>query len=68
MRGIRESPDKNFLCFDWDDSDPIMLFGSFDYTSKSQMLDFNVMPCNAKHTEIDKQGVFTVGDECVKDH
>ena len=26
------------------------------------------MPCNAKHTEIDKQGVFTVSEECVKEH
>ena len=31
------------------------------------MLEFNVMPCNAKHTEIDAEGVFTVSEECITD-
>ena len=31
------------------------------------MIEFSVLPCNAKHTEVDPQGVFSVSEECEKD-
>ena len=71
MQYIREDPERSFFCLDWDDEDPITLFGSFGTTSTTstfKMLDFNVMPCNARHTEFNPEGVFTVSEDCITDH
>ena len=70
MQYIREDPARSFYCLDWDDEDPFELYGTFgtsSTTSTFQMLEFNVMPCNIKHTEVNPEGLFTVSEECITD-
>ena len=68
MDFIREDPARKFFCLDWDDEDPLTLYGSLGTTSYFKVLEFHIMPCNAKHTEIEPEGVFTVSEKCITDH
>ena len=64
---IRDDPEQHFLCLDWDELDPFLLIGAWSTTKSWQSLEFLVTPCNAKHTNGDKQGTFTVDKECDPD-
>ena len=58
--------DWDFLCIDWDDADP-SLYGQALTTASFKRLEFNVTPCNDKHTELNTEGAFTVSEDCIVD-
>ena len=66
LNDIRESPDRGFLCIDWEqgDEDFYSLYG--DLSSDSRMLEAIMAPCNYRHTEIDESGL-EVDTECITD-
>ena len=63
---IREDPDRGFLCIDWDDEDPHLIFGDFTSTANYQSLDFILTPCNYNHKEIDPEGL-PIHEKCIYD-
>ena len=50
---------------DYDDANPLQIYGNNDNSSNYQTLDAILTPCNYLHKEIDPDGVYTVSDECI---
>ena len=66
MNQVKESPDRDFLCLDWDDEDPFLIYGEHEHSSQLQELEVIMAPCNYLHKEIDEKG-FSVAEECEYD-
>lgn len=65
LEAIRASEDLDFLCIDWPEDDPYLIYGSTHETNY-QLLEFIMTPCNYAHKEFSEVGL-EVGEECIRD-
>ena len=49
LKRIRDDPDRGFLCFDWENDDPLSLFGQYEHSQDYQEVEATLAPCNYLH-------------------
>ena len=49
LERIRKDPDRGFLCIDWEDDDPLTLYGQYEHMQNYQEIDVTLAPCNYLH-------------------
>lgn len=59
---MRQNPKKGFLCIDWPDDDPYLIYGESG-DADEQALEFILAPCNFKPNED-----YEIDAGCVRDH
>ena len=59
------SEDKGFLCLDWSDDNPYLIYGQ-EPNANYAALEVILAPCNYLHKEISEVGLAAT-DECISD-
>ena len=65
LKEIRENPERGMYCIEWNDDDPIKLYGT-GHEDDFARIDVIFVPCNYLHTMLDYKGD-TIHPECVGD-
>ena len=65
MNRIKDSESNGFLCIDWDEHDPVLIFGGTS-DAEYQRLEVILSPCSYIHDYISDNGD-SVSPECIRD-
>ena len=60
---IRDDPKRGFYCLDWDDEEPLVIYGN-ENNDDYQRIDIALLPCNYVHAEFGDIGDF-VHEDCI---
>ena len=63
---IKNNEDLGFLCIEWNNMDPISLFGHLTTSDSFKSLKIRVIPCN-QHAYYDEKNQFTIDEKCNSD-